>query len=199
VISVPVQVVGLDPSLTGFGIAASSGEGLTALTRLTTKLRGHERLEFLLAELSRLIKGADLAVMEGLSFAAKGNALLDLAGLHWMCRQTLWESGIPYAIISPSQLKKFATGDSAADKMAMVIEAVRRFPSLEIRDSDTADSLWALAAGCQHVGRPLCSLPQDRIAVLDAVHADKGRRGQPKIIWPEIAVATPMAGSVAMF
>lgn len=196
----PVQVVGLDASLTGFGLAASSGEGITRLHRVASKLRGHERLELLLYEIARWCEGADLAVLEGLSFAAKGNSLLDLAGLHWLVRHRLWASGVPYAVISPAQLKKFATGNHMADKIEMATAATRRFPLLRIDDHDTADALWACAAGCAHAGQPIVGLPQAQLAVLDAKHTTpKARRGQPKIAWPELAVAAPMAGSVAMF
>lgn len=185
-----MRIVGLDPSLTGFGLAASDGPDLVPVMRLLApRLRGHERLEYLLSEVAAWCGDADLAVLEGVAFAAKGNALLDLAGLGWMVRHRLWQLGVPYAVVSPVLLKQFATGSHQADKIAMVVAADRRFPELGLADHNMADALWLCAAGCQYAGQPIAAMPAAQVAVLSAVHADKGRRGQPKIIWPELAAA----------
>jgi crossover junction endodeoxyribonuclease RuvC len=203
-ITVPIQIVGLDPSLTGFGIAASSGEGLTRLHRITSKLRGHERIAFILAELTAWCQGAHLAVVERPVLgrqAAMGTAM-GLIGLNHLIRQRLWEMGIPYAEVSPPTLKKFATGDASADKIAMVAAAIRRFPALDITSSDTADALWACAAGCERYGQPLAKMPATQVEALRSVYTDgkSGHsKGDPKIAWPSVAVATPMAGTAAMF
>jgi len=181
------RVVGLDPSLTAFGLASVvAPRTVPVLHRVTSRLRGHERLALILHEVGNWCEDAELAVMEGLSFGAKGSALLDLAGLHWLVRQMLWEANIPYAIIAPAQLKQWATGRGDADKIAMAVEAARRFRKQDLRltDSDVVDALWLAAAGCQHTGQPLVKMPQAQVDVLTSKWGDKRRKGQPKIAWP---------------
>lgn len=59
--------------------------------------------------------------MEGVSYGSVGSAaLVDLSGLNFAIRNMLIELGISFTIVSPSQNKKFATGNGAADKELMV-------------------------------------------------------------------------------
>jgi Holliday junction resolvasome RuvABC endonuclease subunit len=188
----PFRVMGLDTSLAAFGLAVTSGPGLApALYCIKPKLRGHERLALLLAEVGAQAPGVDLAVIEGLAYAAQGNALLDLAGLHCLVRHQLWQLGIPYAVVAPPQVKQFATGKGNADKFDMVRAVYKRWPQAESWGQigpDKADALWLAAMGAQWLGEPVVDLP---LAQADVVHAVwdgkvKGhKRGDPKILWPQ--------------
>lgn len=51
---------------------------------------------------------------------------------------------IPYKGIDVGKIKKTATGNGAADKFMMINAAKKKWPDLQIVDSDTADSLWIL-------------------------------------------------------
>jgi len=186
-----VRIVGLDPSLTSFGGAQArwdldaAGPHLTTW-RLTPTLRGHERLAFLLADVAERCAGADLVVLEGVftSPLTAGTAM-ELSGLSWLVRHLLWEMSAPYAVVAPMTLKKWATGNAQADKVAMATEAVRRFPAVtEHITGDEADALWACAAGCWHAGYPLAAAPKDRVAALYAVEKSGRKRGRPKVGWP---------------
>lgn len=179
------RVTGLDPSLTSFGVAQLTAAG-PVLLAARCKDRGHARLARLLDVAGNYSAGADLVVIEGLSFGARGNALLDLAGLHWLVRQRLWELGVPYAVVSPAQLKQYATGSAVADKIAVVLAAVRAFPDARVDGHDTADALWLAAMGAHRLGVPIHKTTVAQATVLNARHADKGRRGQPKINWPTL-------------
>lgn len=46
--------------------------------------------------------------------------------------------------ISPSAIKKHATGKGNAKKDAMLIAAARRWPDIDIADNNHADALWLL-------------------------------------------------------
>lgn len=52
--------------------------------------------------------------------------------------------GIPCVGYSPGEIKSFWCGKGNADKDAMMVETRRRFPSLELTDSNEADALAIL-------------------------------------------------------
>ena len=59
--------------------------------------------------------------MEGVSYGSLGSAaLVDLSGLNFAIRNILIDLGVKFTIVSPSQNKKFATGNGSADKELMV-------------------------------------------------------------------------------
>jgi len=60
--------------------------------------------------------------IEGISFGSTGSAaLIDLSGLNYMIRMMLMEAGVHYIyIISPTQNKKYATGNGQAEKDVMI-------------------------------------------------------------------------------
>lgn len=64
----------------------------------------------------------DAVAIEGISFGSTGSAaLIDLSGLNYMVRMACMESNIPYVfIVSPTQNKKFASGNGSAEKDVMI-------------------------------------------------------------------------------
>jgi len=64
----------------------------------------------------------DAVAIEGISFGSTGSAaLIDLSGLNYMVRQMIIELGIPAMyIVSPTQNKKFASGNGSAEKDVMI-------------------------------------------------------------------------------
>lgn len=175
-----MNVVGLDPSLTSFGAAVLRGDTVT-LNRFRCKERGHARLDYLLKNMWGVVTGADLVVMEGLAFGAKGSAFLDLAGLHWLIRHDLYRGGVPYAVVPPSSRAKWLTGRGNATKDECLAASIRRFPGVNITGNDEADALTLAAMGRAWLGRPYVTMPTDRHALLRAVN----RKGQPAIAWPD--------------
>lgn len=177
-----MKIAGLDPSLTSFGIAVTEGPGQVELIRLRTRLRGHERIVYLLDALDDHVAGCDVAAVEDVVILAAGrDARVNLAGLHWMVRHRLWERGIPYAVVAPSTRAKWLTGNGHAGKDECLAAAIKRFTMADITGNDEADAL-TLAAMCGDAyGCPLVKMPQDRTALLH----DK-RNGQPKVAWPRL-------------
>ena len=63
----------------------------------------------------------DLIYMEGISYGSTGSAaLVDLSGLNYCIRMTLIDCNIPYLIVSPTSVKKFAVGNGGAEKDVMI-------------------------------------------------------------------------------
>ncbi len=89
----------------------------------------------------------DAVNIEGVSYGSTGSAaLIDLSGLNYMVRKMLIDNNIPFNIISPTQNKKFATGNGTAEKYIM-IDAWKRLDKNianinEIKIDDLADAYF---------------------------------------------------------
>jgi len=89
----------------------------------------------------------EIVNIEGVSFGSVGSAaLIDLTGLNFMVRKMLLDKQIRFNIISPTQNKKFATGNGSADKNLM-IDAWKRLDTNikdidEIKIDDLADAYF---------------------------------------------------------
>lgn len=92
-------------------------------------------------------KKIDVVNIEGISFGSTGSAaLIDLSGLNYMVRKMLLDHNVPFNIISPTQNKKFATGNGSAEKDVM-IDAWKRLDNnisdiTEIKIDDLADAYF---------------------------------------------------------
>ena len=64
----------------------------------------------------------DRVVMEGVSYGSvSGSALVDLAFLNAMIRMKLVDKGLKYYIVAPTEIKKWAVGNGAAEKDVMIM------------------------------------------------------------------------------
>lgn len=85
--------------------------------------------------------------MEGVSYGSLGSAaLVDLSGLNFAIRNVLIKNNIQFTIVSPSQNKKFATGNGSADKEMMIFSWLKIEKHLkdikEIKIDDLADAYF---------------------------------------------------------
>lgn len=171
----PPNVTSLDLSLTGTAIANETG---TQLIR-TKDLRGCARF-------SRIADGifadgttqaADLVVIEGPSYGSmSGAGHHESAGLWWHIVYRLDALDVPYAVVPPSTLKKYAAGKGNATKADMRMALYQR-TGLDLRDDNQVDAWWLRAAGMEALGHPIVVMPQTHRAALN------------KITWPK-AVST---------
>lgn len=186
-----LRVCGLDPSLTSFGGAVTRGPGAAPeLYRFRTKLAGHDRLSYLLGEVTAIARDCDVAVIEGvLSHMPGAEAHLNLAGLHWLVRHRLHELEVPYAVVAPSTRMKWLTGKGHAEKDDCLTTAIKRFPLADIGGNDHADALTLAAMGAAAYGQPLVLMPADREPLLSAakfVTRGKVKVRVPVIDWPRL-------------
>ena len=92
------------------------------------------------------------AYMEGVSYGSVGSAaLVDLSFLNSALRMTLINRSVPFTIVSPTSLKKFACANGQADKNLM-IDAWKRMDKnianiTDIKIDDLADSYFL---SCYH-------------------------------------------------
>ena len=89
----------------------------------------------------------DLVLIEGVSYGSLGSsALVDLSGLNFAIRNILIDSDVHFIVVSPSQNKKFATGNGSADKDLMVyswLNIEKHVKNIkEIKIDDLADAFF---------------------------------------------------------
>ena len=175
-------VVGVDPSLTGTGIAVrpSGGQDIKLDTLSARNKLGHDRMKFIVDSVYTTISayGANLVIIEGPSYGSQGTGSghHERAGLWWMITHQVWRAGIPIAVVPPTCVKKFATGKGNAGKDLIMLEVSRRFPWF-YGDNNAADALLLCAMGAQWLGEPIINMPKVHLAGLE------------KVKWPEEVVA----------
>jgi Holliday junction resolvasome RuvABC endonuclease subunit len=176
-----MRIVGLDLSLTATGVADQAG----ARVLRTGHLRGPERLKKLGAEIDRICTGkdyleikADVVVMEGPSFGSEHSHQYSIGKLAGVVEVCLYQRGIPFVVVPPSTLKKFATNKGNASKDMVLAEAVRM--NNEINDNNAADAFWLRLMGLAHYEQRDVIAPAFRAAVLKSIE------------WPVLKQAVPV-------
>ena len=177
-------IVGLDLSLTSTGIAEIRDTKVTLSTITPGKRTGHQRLAFVSEQVTGWIYDAEasLVVIEGPSYGSDYGKAHERAGLWWLIAHSLWHNKIPYAVISPPQVKKYATGygtgpKSGKDKVLAAV--IRRYADVPVDGNDQADALVLAAMGADHLGQPLATMPASHRAAATAVKWPPLPTGQP--------------------
>jgi crossover junction endodeoxyribonuclease RuvC len=78
--------------------------------------------------------------MEDFSFGSSCAFAREIAGATYMVRHWLWKHDIPYVLVAPTTLKKFATGKGNADK-ALIIKAVFQRWAHDVDNNNSADAV----------------------------------------------------------
>lgn len=87
-----------------------------------------ERMVFICQSIfSHLNKETDIIAIENPSYGSKGRAVSFQAGLNWTLRNMLHTAGFSYYDVAPTQLKKFATSNHAADKPVIATVVKKRW------------------------------------------------------------------------
>jgi Holliday junction resolvasome RuvABC endonuclease subunit len=163
------RVLGLDLSLTATGY--SFNEEVTGVWH--PKLRGPGRLVAIREHISILTYEADVVVLEGYSYASPNQAH-QIGELGGVIRAWLFEHRLPFAVVPPASLKKFATGKGNAPKDAMLAAAIRRF-GFEGSDNNEADAWLLRCMGLAHYD-PWDALPE------------YAREALAKVEWPKLEI-----------
>jgi Holliday junction resolvasome RuvABC endonuclease subunit len=164
-----MKIVGLDLSLTSTGVCV---DGVT--WSMKPKTRGPERLRALRDYVKEQCQGAAMAIIEGYSFGSRGRATFSIGELGGVIRLMLFEEGIPYLEMSPSSLKKFATGKGNGDKTLIVQAAAVRAGRI-FSDSDQADAwwLWQVGLALYDADNPKAvKLPKTNLEVLKGLQSN---------------------------
>lgn len=138
-----MSVAAFDLSLTATGIAQSANPKLPPVFSTFSPAKGYDGLQRLTSIRQRVLElslGGDLVVMEGLAYGKNDPSAQERAGLAYLIRMALWERGQPFVLVTPSQLKKFATGKGNSEKAIVIREVWRRW-NCEVRNDNEADAV----------------------------------------------------------
>jgi Holliday junction resolvasome RuvABC endonuclease subunit len=161
----PPRVIGLDLSLNSTGVADSYG----GAHRLRPGDRdGIARVAWILDELWTIVDRSpspDLAVIEGYAYAASARREV-LGELGGVIRWNLYTNDIPFVVVAPSTLKKFATGKGTGGKAGVLVAARERLGYAGLSD-DEADAIWLRMYGLGLLGACPVTLPALNRSALD--------------------------------
>jgi len=133
-------ILGIDPSLTGTGIAILKDGKLIESKTLLNKLKDIPRIKFIVDEIINYcnIHKPDFIGIEGYAYgrANKATALGELSGV---IKYILEEKGLTYTIIAPMAVKKFVTGKGNAHKELVLMKVLKVY-GIEFDDNNKADA-----------------------------------------------------------
>jgi Holliday junction resolvasome RuvABC endonuclease subunit len=188
-----MRIMGIDPSIASTGLSFPSAE--------TVAVKPKTKGDFRLTEIGDHVQAAatihriDLVVIEGLGGIYPGKSARIIPMLHGVLRDRLQILGIPFMILLPGSLKKFATGDGGADKDEMAKAAFRRLGRRYSTD-DECDADWLRVAGRMAYGlgeltdypgttNDWLRVPADQLKALR-----ENVKGQ-EIVWPVVGIHRP--------
>jgi Holliday junction resolvasome RuvABC endonuclease subunit len=167
------RILGLDLSVTGTGVCLP--DGTTRLIK-TDPRDGDRRLIAIANAIgdAAVVSNVDLAVVEGP--VVRSASAVALGMVHGAVRMTLLNCGVPYVLVPPATLKKYATGVGNADKAQMLLAAFKR-AGAEFTDDNQCDSWWLHNAALDAYGHAQFDLPKAQRECLS------------KVVWPAFAPA----------
>jgi len=140
-----IRFGGLDLSLTGTGATLINCDGETVrqyLISTSPKMEIEDRFEHILNHIAFIWEEDVQSIfIEGLSFMSKGQAVMQLAGLHFFVRYFLkkYTNVKSFEVIPPTTLKKFVTGKGNAKKELMLMYCFKKY-GMEFTDNNLCDS-----------------------------------------------------------
>jgi Holliday junction resolvasome RuvABC endonuclease subunit len=186
-----MKIMGLDPSMSCTGVSLPDRTTFS----IKPKSKGHERLREIADHVHIAVfgSGAQLVVMEGLFGVYKGEAARVVPMVHGAILLELLRLPVPFVILNPTTLKRFATGKTSANKTDMALAALKRL-GREYPTDDECDADWLRIAGrfaygfgeLNHSGG-VVTMPQDQ---LSALQKTLGPKPQP-IPWPTVHGLSP--------
>jgi crossover junction endodeoxyribonuclease RuvC len=142
-----IVTVGLDMSLTSSGFSLFNGKEIvfeTIKTKPANFNNDLDRLQHITnTVLSKIPHYATLICIEDYfvpQSKMQFGAALSLCALGTLMRMKLYESGLPFIVVSPNQLKKFATGKGNAQKSLVIREVYKKY-NIDVKDDNQADAI----------------------------------------------------------
>lgn len=134
------RFVGIDPSTqTGFVALDEHGKVVRAKELTGVGSQDPRRMVTLIDEIMAHLGPDDVVCIESPAMHAQGRAVGFMWGLAHGVRTAMFRRGWKYIDVSPSQVKKFATGKGNAKKDDMVLPIYKRWgfehPSDNVRDA----------------------------------------------------------------
>jgi crossover junction endodeoxyribonuclease RuvC len=115
-----MRFVGIDPS-TKTGLVVTDGKDTWAKEITSKEEQDPQRFFDITEQILDWLNEGDIITIEGFSYGSRGRGVSTQYGLGWIIRAELIRNGYSYIEVSPSAVKKFATGKGNVKKDAMVL------------------------------------------------------------------------------
>ena len=151
------RILGLDPSLTGTGMAAlhyhhgrwvgiTASHGRQGKRNEPLAVRDRRQQDIVEALYGANLGELDVAGVEAPAFGAPGGSTWDRAGLWWRLVHSLVHHQVPVVQVTSGQRQKFATGHAHSkarpvDKSDVAMAVAKMWPDVEIHGNNAADAL----------------------------------------------------------
>ena len=156
--------LGIDQSLNATGICRIDVDAnVIALATVTPDgLRDGQRLAFIKRAVASMASVVEFAAIEGYSYDSVGR-VFELGEIGGVIKVLLVEANIPYVVVPPVLVKKFATGTATAGKPAMMLAA--RAMGAHIADDNQADAFFLA-----HIARAYSQKTARRRCEMEVIH-----------------------------
>jgi len=144
-----MTVIGVDPSLNASGVVVLKfieGEKLPEILKqcvipCTPKMGDVGRIIHIVDELDAILNSVvdPKVAVEGLSFGARGRAMLQLAALNYYIQIHLVKKEIEHMLIPPTVMKKFVTGKGNCTKDLTMLKAYKKW-GVDFGDNNICDA-----------------------------------------------------------
>lgn len=180
------MILGVDFSLTATGVAYIEDGAAECATIRSKKEDGWWEFPSRVQDIAYAVDlwrnplglpGPAQLVIETPAFAAKSASLDRMFGGWWMFVSTIMRDCLyePPLLVTPSQVKKFATGKGNAGKDEVMLAVSRRYPDVPVKDNNQTDALVLAAIGAAVLGEPFnASLTVAQQSVVEAVRDRAG-------------------------
>lgn len=158
-------IAGIDPSLTGTGITVLENGNPVALHKIgypghdgASDLERARRVVALRHEVVAYVRhfAPELVLIESPAYSQnKGSACDRHAYWHYLIHEFGVAGDERYAGVSPTNLKRFVTGNGSADKKMIVETVTTWWPFRQLKNDNIADSAGLAAMGAAWAGDPL--------------------------------------------
>lgn len=172
--------LGIDQSLNATGLCLVDAEGRVHFQQTVNpnKLRGVHRLAYVKAAVKPLLDArTKFVAFEGYSYNSVGR-VFELGEVGGVLRLLVHEHQLTYVDVSPVSLKKFATGNTSAEKEDMI--AAARRSGFDPADDNQADAYF-LSQVARHTHLETMPPLRHAIEVLHALRFPKPKKPARRI------------------
>lgn len=153
-----LNVHSFDLSLNATGWAKFIDGAVTFGTFPKSSTTGMARLDLIRSQVLDALGCPDLTgtvpslvVMEDFATHALSGSKDEICGMAYLVRHILWLTKIDYLLVTPGQLKKFATGKGIGDKSMILKEVLKRW-NIDAADDNQADAIVLCYIGAAMAG-----------------------------------------------
>ncbi len=155
-----ITSIGIDLALVNSGIVVLENSSIAKKVSIKSKPSGDrptdelKRIRKIVQEIEDIVSdyNPSIAVIENLAFAIRSTtSLTQLAGLSFLTRAMLSDYRIPFILVAPTTLKRFATGKGNSEKDHIVLAAYKEYGIDDI-NNDIADALFLSKIGSMILG-----------------------------------------------